>query len=53
LQQSLANFEKVKEFRLLHSDFSMATGELTPTLKIRRQIIIDHFSPLIDEMYAY
>ena len=52
LQHSLANFEKVKKFKLLDHDFSMNLGELTPTLKIRRQIIIDHFSGLIDEMYA-
>ena len=51
LQQSLANFEKVKKFKLLPEDFSMNLGELTPTLKIRRQIIINHFSSLIDEMY--
>ena len=51
LQQSLANFEKVKKIRLLPEDFSMNLGELTPTLKIRRQIIINHFSSLIDEMY--
>lgn len=53
LQHSLANFEKVKKFRLLSEDFSMNLGELTPTLKIRRQIIINHFSSLIDEMYAF
>jgi len=53
LQQSLASFEKVKKFKLLHQDFSMNLGELTPTLKIRRQIIINHFSSLIDEMYAF
>jgi long-chain acyl-CoA synthetase len=53
LQHSLANFEKVKKFKLLSEDFSMNLGELTPTLKIRRKIIINHFSPLIDEMYAF
>lgn len=53
LQHSLANFEKVKKFKLLPHDFSMNLGELTPTLKIRRQIIINHFSQLIDEMYAF
>lgn len=51
LQQSLANFEKVKKFKLLPEDFSMNLEELTPTLKIRRKIIISHFSSLIDEMY--
>ena len=53
LQQSLANFEKVKKFRLLPHDFSMHLGELTPTLKIRRQTIINHFRKLIDDMYSF
>ena len=52
LQRSLANFEKVKKFKLLTADFNMDLGELTPTLKIRRDTIIDHFKPLIDEMYV-
>ena len=50
---SAENIKKVKKFKLLPEDFSMNLGELTPTLKIRRQIIINHFSPLIDEMYAF
>ncbi len=53
IQQSLANFEKVKKFRLLPEDFSMNLGELTPTLKIRRKIILNHFRSLIDEMYTF
>ncbi len=53
LQQSLASFEKVKKFRLLPHDFSMHLGELTPTLKIRRQTIIKHFRKLIDDMYSF
>jgi len=53
LQHSLANFEKVKKFKLLAHDFSMQLEELTPTLKIRRQVIHKHFSMLIDEMYAF
>jgi long-chain acyl-CoA synthetase len=53
LQASLANFERIKKFKLLPQDFSMQLGELTPTLKIRRKIIIQHFSSMIDEMYAF
>ncbi len=51
LQHSLANFERVKRFHLLPHDFNMHLGELTPTLKIRRQIVIDHFSTVIEAMY--
>lgn len=53
LQQSLAHFEKVKKFKLLPHDFNMQIGELTPTLKVRRQVVIQHFNHLIDEMYAF
>jgi long-chain acyl-CoA synthetase len=53
LQKSLANFEKVKKFRLLHQDFNMQLGELTPTLKIRREMILKNFTPLIEEMYSF
>ena len=53
LQKSLANFEKVKKFRLLPHDFNMQLGELTPTLKIRREMILKNFTPLIEEMYAF
>jgi long-chain acyl-CoA synthetase len=53
LQKSLANFEKVKKFRLLPHDFNMQLGELTPTLKIRREMIMKNFTPLIEEMYTF
>jgi len=53
LQKSLANFEKVKKFRLLSHDFNMQLGELTPTLKIRREMILKNFTTLIEEMYAF
>ena len=53
LQKSLANFEKVKKFKLLPQDFNMQLGELTPTLKIRREMILKNFTPLIEEMYTF
>lgn len=53
LQNRLANFEKVKKFTLLPQDFNMQLGELTPTLKVRRQVVMSRFSDLIDKMYTY
>jgi long-chain acyl-CoA synthetase len=52
LQNNLAAFEKIKHFKLLPKEFSMDLGELTPTLKIKRKIVLQKFSFLIDEMYA-
>lgn len=47
----LARVETVRDFRLLPRNLSLDEDELTPTLKIRRQVVTDHFAPLIAEMY--
>jgi len=52
LQKELAGFEKVKKFKLMAKEFSMEKGELTPTLKIRRKIIIKKFQNFIHELYG-
>ena len=46
-----ASFEKVKRFTLLPEPFSMETGELTNTLKIRRKVIEERYKDIIDSMY--
>jgi long-chain acyl-CoA synthetase len=51
LQQELAKFEQVKKFTLLPNAFSMDSGELTPTLKLRRKVIIERYQNEIEEMY--
>lgn len=51
LQEGLANFEKIKNFTLLPRAFSMETGELTNTLKIRRQVINTRYAREIEAMY--
>jgi long-chain acyl-CoA synthetase len=52
LQQELARFQQVKKFTLLPQAFSVETGELTPTLKLRRRIIEANYRDEIDGMYA-
>lgn len=52
LQEGFANFEKVKKFTLLPNAFSMETGELTNTLKIRRAIINIRYAHEIEAMYC-
>lgn len=51
-QQALAAFEKIKRFTLLPHPFSMESGELTDTLKLRRRVIVEHYAAEIDAMYA-
>ncbi len=52
LQEGLAGFEKVKKFTLLPQAFTMESGELTNTLKLRRPVINSHYARVIDAMYA-
>ncbi len=51
LQQQLAYYEQIKRITLLPRHFSMETGELTNTLKIRRPVINKNYRELIDAMY--
>jgi long-chain acyl-CoA synthetase len=44
--------EQVKRFAILPRDFSMAEGEITPTLKLMRRAAIDHFQSEIEALYA-
>ncbi|HXI96412.1 MAG TPA: long-chain fatty acid--CoA ligase [Candidatus Acidoferrum sp.] len=48
----LASFESVKYFALTDRDFTEAEGELTPTLKKKRRVIVEHFAGQIEAMYA-
>ena len=51
LQKGLASFEKIKKFTLLPKAFTMESGELTNTLKIRRPVINRNFAKEIEGMY--
>ncbi len=52
VNKHLASFESVKYFRILPRDFSQETGELTPSLKVKRKVVTERYRELIDEMYA-
>jgi long-chain acyl-CoA synthetase len=52
LNGSLAQFERVKRFALLPTEFTMERGELTPTMKVRRQVVEQRWRSLIDLIYA-
>lgn len=51
LQQSLASYEKIRRFTIIPHHFSVESGELTDTLKIRRPIIYKNYQDIIDKMY--
>lgn len=51
-QVSIANYEMIKRFTILAESFSMENGELTPTLKIKRNVVYKHYAQAISDMYA-
>jgi long-chain acyl-CoA synthetase len=48
----LARFEAIKRFAILAEDFSIAGGELTPSMKVRRQVVEERHQQLIESLYA-
>ena len=51
-QKQLANYERVRKFTLLDHPFSIETGEITPSLKIKRKFVEERYGKIIDEMYS-
>jgi long-chain acyl-CoA synthetase len=47
-----ARVEHVRQFRILPRNFTVEHGELTPTLKIKRRVVNEHFATEIESMYA-
>ena len=52
VNEELARVEQVKTFRILPRPFSVETGELTPTLKLKRRVVARKFAAEIESMYA-
>ena len=50
--KELASHEKIRDFRLVPNEFTVESGELTPTLKVKRRIIEDKYSDLINDIFA-
>jgi Long-chain acyl-CoA synthetases (AMP-forming) len=51
VQKNLASFEKIRKFTLLETPFTIEGGELTPSLKVRRKVVEEKYSHIIDNMY--
>ncbi|MFZ0216122.1 MAG: AMP-dependent synthetase/ligase [Candidatus Dormiibacterota bacterium] len=50
--EGLGNWETIKRFTIMAEDFSESNGELTPTLKVRRQAVLEHRAEAVETMYA-
>ncbi len=51
LSKDLANYERIKYFALIESDFTQAAGELTPTLKVKRDVVLSRYKDLLLPFY--
>jgi long-chain acyl-CoA synthetase len=49
--RTLAPWEQVRRFVLLHQPLTVESGELTTTLKVRRDVVVQHYQDLIDKLY--
>ncbi len=51
VNKHLADFERIRRFKVLERDFSIENGELTPTMKIRRARVLELHKDLVSELY--
>jgi long-chain acyl-CoA synthetase len=49
---SLANFESLKRFRVVADEWTQESGELTPSMKLKRRVITSRYAALINALYA-
>lgn len=49
--KQLARFETIKQYRIIKNDFTQETGELTPSLKLKRWVVEERYKDLIEGMY--
>ena len=52
VNQKFARVEQVKKFKILPHDFAQETGELTPTMKVKRAVVADKYERQIEDLYA-
>jgi long-chain acyl-CoA synthetase len=51
VNRRLAPFEQIRKFRILEREFSIERGELTPTMKVRRNRVLENHRELVSELY--
>ena len=52
LNGTLNRWETIKQFRILDHDFTVETGELTPSQKMKRRVVENMYSDILDDMYS-
>lgn len=51
-QRSLSKYERIRRFTIIDTPFTVDNGMLTPTLKIKRKAVENHYAQIIEAMYA-
>ena len=51
VNETLPRYEQIKYYKVLDNAFSVETGELTPTLKLKRRIVFDKYKDDIESLY--
>ena len=52
INKNLMEWERIKRFRMVHEDWSPATGELSASLKLKRKVLADRYSKLLESIYS-
>ena len=50
--RDLQSYAKIKKFAILPADFTQEGGELTPTLKVKRRVLAEHYGDVIESLYS-
>jgi long-subunit acyl-CoA synthetase (AMP-forming) len=50
-QKAMSNAQKVQKFKILDTDFTIGSGEMTPTMKIKRKIVSENHKNVIEQFY--
>jgi len=50
--ENFSRYERIKKLTLVPDEFSQEAGELTPTLKLKRRVLLAKYADVIDQMYS-